>query len=59
MTRRSCSLCAPTREQLLEQRRADLGLSEDDHLPGLVLPVWDAGQGGASSGGGMGSGEVE
>lgn len=41
VTRRTCRVCAPTKEQLLEQRRADLGLKGDEPLPQLVLPVWE------------------
>lgn len=40
VTRRMCTLCAPTREQLLEQRRADLGLGHDAPQPELALPLW-------------------
>lgn len=39
VTRRTCSVCVPTRDMLMAQRLADLGLSGDDPLQ-LMLPVW-------------------
>lgn len=42
VTQRTCLVCKPTAEQLEEQRRADLGLTDEEELPaleGAALPL--------------------
>lgn len=58
VTRRTCSVCAPTPDMLREQHLADLGLTGDEPMP-LVLPVWPGDGALVEGGGGDGSSNSE
>lgn len=58
VSRRTCSICAPTPDMLREQHLADLGLTGDEPMP-LVLPVWPGDGALVEGGGGGGSSDSE